>query len=139
MYQRTIRSLVAIIVIFGHVVILCVGIFLGISQSLVATDAMQVFLTSSPILAITAVSALFYIMNNETVGRRGKKISTTFAFVVVVLPIVLISLILVLLYLSYIQIDGFGPDALKITLGAVETVFGLFLGGISKTLFENNL
>lgn len=135
MYESSVRNLVAVIVIFGHLLVFGIGLSLGIFRVLVGTDAIQILLMASPVLATTALAALTHILATGTDRRRGKKTIFIFSLFAISIPTILIFVILGLFFAFYAQIDGFGSTELKIAVGAVETTFGAFLGAVSTRLF----
>jgi hypothetical protein len=135
MYQSQLRSTVAVLVLVGHLVVFLVGLLLGVFGPLHGVDVAQTLMMASPVLGATAMSGLTYVLANERRGTKGIKVSHVFAFVVIFLPVVLLASILLIFYFVYIQVPGFGPDNMKISLGAIETIFGGYLGAISTRLF----
>ena len=131
-----VRNSVAAIAIFGHISVFAVALSLGIFSILRGVDALQTLLMASPVLAVIALSAFSRIM--ESGHDADEQVSTLYAIVCIVFPVLLIAAIMALFYLFYMQLDGFGLDQLKVSLGAVETFFGVYVGGISKTLFGDN-
>lgn len=135
MYQGQIRVIVAAIILGGHFLVFFAGLLLGVFGPLLGTDAVQTVLMASPVLGVTATSALMFALRGEVGIRRGRKVTALFAFVTIFFPSALILCIFVIFYAVYVQISGFGPDQMKIALGGIETFFGVFLGAISDTLF----
>ncbi|QND55654.1 hypothetical protein [Mesorhizobium huakuii] len=131
----TLRTVVSVVAIFGHLFVFLVGIALGVFSLLSGVDAMQTLLMASPVLAVIAFGAFSNVIANRTGQPAPEKVSGTFALLCVAFPVILISLVLVLFWLFYQQLDHFGPDQLKIALGGVETFFGVYIGMISKSLF----
>lgn len=139
---NTVRTCVAVVVIFGHLFVFVVGLSIGVFALLSGVDAIQTILMASPVLSATALAAFSYILaeaNDERIHkiRANRKVSGVFAAVTIVFPVFLLSGILVLFFIFWVQIDGFGSEQLKISLGALETFFGVYLGAISRTLFGN--
>jgi len=122
-------------VIFGHLAVFAVALSLGIFSLLQGVDALQTLLMASPILAVIALTAFTYILDNQESVADDSKVSGLFAVLCIAFPLILICAILALFYFFYLQLNKFGPDQLKIALGGVETFFGVFIGSISKTLF----
>jgi hypothetical protein len=135
MYQGQIRVIVAVIILGGHFLVFFCGLLLGVFGPLLGTDAVQTVLMASPVLAATATSALMFALRGEVGIRRGRKVTGLFAFVTIFFPSALILCIFVVFYALYVEVNGFGPDQMKIALGGIETFFGVFLGAISDTLF----
>lgn len=136
MRQLDIRIAVALIVLFGHLLVFLFGfIFIGVLSASFNSDTLQVILMASPVLAATAIAALKYILGEETTRARGALVSRAFAFTVIAVPVLLIALIFLLFLITYYRLNGFGIDALKVSLGTVETCFAAFLTSISKKLF----
>jgi heme/copper-type cytochrome/quinol oxidase subunit 2 len=133
--KNIVRSAVAVIVIFGHLGVFVVALALGTFSILRGFDALQTLLMASPILAVVALAAFTFIIDSQNEKDDTSRVSTLYAILCIVFPIILIGLILTLFYLFYLQLDGFGPEQLKVTLGGIETFFGVFLGAISKALF----
>jgi len=135
MYQGTIRVLVACIILGGHFLVFFAGLLLGIFGPLLGVDVVQTILMASPVLGVTASSALMFAMRGQTEIDRGEKVTTLFSTVTLFFPIALLVCIAVVFVAISRQVNGFGPDQLKISLGAIETFFGIFLGTIAQTLF----
>lgn len=135
MSKQLVRNIVSIITIFGHLIVFIAALSLGIFSLLGGIDATQTLLMASPILAVTALAAFTHVLDNPEPASDQGKVSALYATLCIVFPIVLIAIIMVLFYLFYVQLDRFGPDQLKISLGAVETFFGAFIGAISRALF----
>jgi hypothetical protein len=135
--RSVVRNLVAIIVIFGHLIVFIVALSLGIFSLLRGLDAIQTIMMASPILAVISTAAFTYVIDDYGASKDDVKVSWIYALLCIVFPVILIAVVLVLFYLFYLQLDHFGPDQLKVTLGAVETFFGIFLGSISKSLFSS--
>ena len=135
MYQGHIRTTVAAIILGGHLLVFVAGIALGLFGPLRGTDLVQVVLTASPILAVTATAAIRYVLDNQSGIARGERTTALFSIVVITFPSVLIGCIFFLFWALYKQMQGFGPNELKIGLGAIETFFGGFIGLISDKLF----
>jgi hypothetical protein len=135
MYQGQVRILVAVIILGGHFLVFFAGLLLGIFGPLLGSDAVQTVLMASPILGVTATSALMFALRGETEIAQGSKVTAIFGFVTVFFQTALILCVFIVFYAVYKQISGFGPEQMKIALGAIETFFGVFLGAISETLF----
>jgi hypothetical protein len=135
MYQGQIRGSVALIVLFGHFLVFLFGLLLGIFGPLGGVDVTQTLLMASPVLGVIATAALSWVMRGELGIEKGGKVSAVFASVVLFFPISLIGSIFIIFYAVYKQVSGFGPDEMKIALGGIETFFGVYIGGISDTLF----
>jgi len=135
MYQSQIRGSVALLVLVGHVVVFLIGMLLGIFGPLRGVDVVQTLMMACPVLGVTAMSALTYVLANESEPDRGAKVSAIFSFVVLLFPSALLASIVLIFYFVYIQVEGFGPENMKISLGAIETIFGAYLGAISTKLF----
>jgi hypothetical protein len=133
--QSQIRTTVAVIILAGHFSVFLVGLLLGVFGPLGGTDAVQTLLMASPVLGVTATSALRFALRDEPQIADTKKVSGLFAFVTIFFPFALIACIAVVFAAVYKEVSGFGPDQMKITLGGIETFFGVFLGAISDTLF----
>ncbi|MBW9070630.1 hypothetical protein [Agrobacterium pusense] len=135
MTKRQLTGWVAAIIVFGHFFVFMIGLLVGVFGLMSGVDALQTVLMASPVLASTAIAAFSHILARK--ARAGLTIAeddmvVLFCFAI---PVMLILSLCGIFWLFYLQIDGFGPDQLKITLGALETVFGAFLGAISKRLF----
>ena len=135
MRRSQIRTTVAVIVLAGHFLVFLVGLLLGVFGPLGGADAVQTLLMASPILGVTATSALRFALRDEPQVADTKKVSGLFAFVTIFFPFSLIACIAVVFAAVYKEVSGFGPDQMKIALGGIETFFGVFLGAISDTLF----
>src|SRR5262245_41923150 len=110
MYQGQIRVIVALIILCGHFLVFFFGLLLGVFGPLLGTDAVQTVLMASPVLGVTATSALMFALRGEVGIRRGRKVTGLFAFVTIFFPSALILCIFVIFYAVYIQLSGFGPD-----------------------------
>lgn len=138
MSVATVKSWVACIVIFGHLLVFIFGTALGILSLLSGIDAIQTILIACPVLSTTAFAAFGHVMSEMDEApheRANRNVSKLFTIIVLVFPTALLLAILSLFFLFWAQLDGFGPDQLKIALGALETFFGVYLGAISKKLF----
>jgi hypothetical protein len=133
--KSTVRNSVVIITIFGHLAVFSVALALGVFSILRGTDAIQTLLMASPILGVIALAAFTYVISTQGIDNDVTEVSDLYAILCVTFPSVLILAILALFYLFYLQLDHFGPDQLKITLGGVETFFGVYVGAISRELF----
>lgn len=135
--QATLRSVVAAIVVLGHIFLfLYAFFFLGLFGPLYAEDAMQVVLMSTPVIGATATSALNYVIANEVRSAKGKLVSPLFALFCIAIPSILMLCIFVLYMLAASSTSQFGLTDLKLGLGVLETFFGVFVGAISKKLFS---
>jgi hypothetical protein len=108
---------------------------LGVFSLLNGIDAMQTLLMASPVLSATSLAAFSFILDSSVTSEDIRKVNLFFSIVVIFFPLLLLVAIVSILYLFWIQIDGFGPDQLKISLGGIETFFGVFLGAIARSLF----
>jgi hypothetical protein len=135
MYQGQIRVIVAIIILGGHFLVFFFGLLLGVFGPLIGADAVQTVLMASPVLAVTATAALMFALRGEVGIHRGRKVTGLFVFVTIFFPTALIACVFVVFYALYVELNGFGPEQMKIALGGIETFFGVFLGAISDTLF----
>jgi hypothetical protein len=135
MYQGQIRTVVALIILLGHFFVFFFGLLLGVLGPLLGSDALQTVLMASPVLAVTATAALKFALSGEGGIEKGIRVSGLFAFVTTFFPIALIVCIFIIFFAVYRQTPGFGPDEMKISLGGIETFFGVFLGAISDKLF----
>lgn len=135
MYQRQIRVAVALIIIIAHAFIFLAGLLLGIFGSLTGTETLQVILIGSPILTTTAAAAIAFALRSETETDRGARVSNLFAIVVLFVPLIFVAFMCIAFLANYYQVNGFGPEQLKIALAGIETSFGAFLGAISNALF----
>jgi hypothetical protein len=131
----TIRTTVAGVILLGHFFVFVAGLGLGLFGPLRGTELVQTVLIASPILAVTATAAIRFILDGQYGRAKGRKVALPFAILVTAFPTALILCIFCLFYASFIQIEGFGPNELKVALGAVETFFGAFIGLISDRLF----
>ena len=91
--------------------------------------------TAPGAVAVTATAALMFALRGEVGIHRGRKVTGLFAFVTIFFPTALIACVFVVFYALYVELNGFGPEQMKIALGGIETFFGVFLGAISDTLF----
>lgn len=135
MTQGAIRNLVAALILGGHLSIFICALLLGLVGPLKGTDLVQVVLIGSPILCVTAGAALRFVLEGHSDVWKGSSVTATFASVVILIPSALIASVLVMFYAIFKQINGFGPNELKVGLGAIETFFGIFIGMISDKLF----
>jgi hypothetical protein len=135
-YQGQIRTTVAVIVLGGHFLVFLCGLLLGVFGPLLGTDAMQTVLMATPVLGTTASAALIFALKGELKISHGAKVTGLFAFVTLFFPCALLLCIFIVFYAVYVQIPGFGPEQMKISVGGIETFFGVFLGAISDTLFK---
>ncbi len=138
MYQRQVRVAVAFIVIIGHFLVFLIAMSFGLLNVILDQDAFEILLMASPVLAATALAGLLYILDNETNRRKGKKVAKSFSILVLSIQTLLIVVLLIIFLAFIFQFRDFGPDQLKIALGATETFFGGYLGAISKKLFSEN-
>lgn len=125
----------ALVILLGHLAVFLAGLMLGIFGPLAGTDVIQIIVMTLPVLGATAFAALNYVLENEKGVARAYKVSAGFTFVVLLFPICLLSAVFAIFYFVYVQIPGFGPDNMKVSLGGVETMFGSYLGAISSKLF----
>jgi hypothetical protein len=138
MYQSQVRVVVALIVIVGHFLVFAAALSFGLLQVLFSQDAFEILLMASPVLSATGLAALLYILENETNHAKGKKVTHSFSIIVIVVPTLLILVLASIFAALLFQFRNFGPDQLKIALGATETFFGAYLGAISKKLFSSD-
>lgn len=128
--------LVALIVIFGHLIVFFAGfMLLGVMTQELSTDFLQIVLMGSPVLAATSIAAVKYVLVTETEVVRGDIVNLTFTTIVVAIPLLLIAAILALFLVTYYRFEGFDLDKLKISVGVVETAFAAFMTAISDRLF----
>jgi hypothetical protein len=130
-----VRNTVAVISIFGHLFVFGVALSLGVMSLLQGSDAIQTLLMASPVLSVIALSAFTHVLDTQVGDDDVSRVSALFAVICIIFPSILIISIMIVFYLFYSQLDGFGPDQLKIVIGAIETFFGVFVGSISKSLF----
>ena len=136
MYENQVRATASLAILLGHILIVLTGLgLLVLFGPFSGSDGVQLVLMASPILAITSISSLKYILRTGTSHRKGKKTNRLFSSIVIGLPVLLIAVVLALFVLAFVGRGGLGIDGLKLTLGAVETLFGGYLGLISESLF----
>jgi hypothetical protein len=135
MHQRRLRAIVATIILVGHFLVFAFGLFLGIFGPLTGADAIQTLLMASPVLGVVAGSVLTFSLRTGTRRARGPKMNGLFSFVAIFFPSMLIGCIFIVFMAVYKQLDGFGPDEMRIALGGIELFFGIYLGAISEALF----
>jgi len=135
MTRSKLAALVAIIVFFGHVVVLSTGALIGILGLMSGSDTIQTVLMASPVLASTAAAAISHIMTRRRSRGRQPVEEPIVVFFCLAIPLIIVFMILCVFWLYYIQIDGFSVQYLKIFLGGLETGFGAFLGFVSKKLY----
>lgn len=135
MRQGQIRVAVAAIILFGHLLVFVFGLSIGLFGPLSQPDAIQTILMASPVLGLSAASALTFTLRGEAGIAKGRRVTGLFSAVVLIFPISLILSIFAIFAAFVLQLNGFGPQQMKISLGGVETFFGIFLGSISQTLF----
>jgi hypothetical protein len=138
MRRSTLTGCVALLIIFGHIGVFFAALLVGTFQLMTGTDALQTLLTASPVLASTAVAALSHMMGRDYQHPDPSREDPFVVILCLSIPALLLSSIFLIFLLFYFQINGFGPDKLKISLGALEAAFGAFLGAISKKLFSSN-
>ena len=130
------RNLVAAIVVIGHFLVFMAACLLYIFGPLSGGELANVLLMASPVLAVTAASAVRSIMDADDarVGRR-RKASRTFVLFSCLIPTCFTAAILVGFWACYVGSGGVGPEQLTIYLGTLEVAFGAYIGAISDRIF----
>lgn len=130
------RTIVALIIILGHLGVFAGGLTVGL-LALENSDALQTILIASPVLAVTAASAVRFVLSDESNAPSvpTKKAGFAFSIITIFFPIALLIAIAIVFWATYRKFNGFGPDNMKVTLGGIETFFGAYLGAISDKLF----
>lgn len=136
MTGSSVRSAVSIITLVGHIAVFFAGMLLGVFGPLRGIDVLQTVLMATPVVGATAMSSLTYVLANETPLQGDQpRVSSLFAFIVLLFPLCMLAAIFMIFYFVYVQVSGFGPEQMKVSLGGIETVFGGYLGVISTKLF----
>ncbi|MGR9206328.1 hypothetical protein ACU8OG_20700 [Rhizobium leguminosarum] len=137
MTQNTLRTVVSLIVIFGHLLVFFAGAVMGAFVFTLSSDAIQTVLMASPVLGVTAASSMRYIFSDQALESDAttRPLPMVRCVIAIAFPISLLIAVFLILCTQVIQLDNFGPDKMKIYLGAVETFFGIYLGLISDSLF----
>ncbi|MBD8662702.1 hypothetical protein IFT59_05500 [Rhizobium sp. CFBP 8752] len=135
MRKAVLTGSVALVIIFGHLGVFFTGLLVGVFRLMIGSDALQTLLMASPVLASTAVAALTHMLTKDAQSADRANEDPFVVVLCLSIPLLLLSAIFLIFILFYWQVDGFGPDQLKLTLGALESAFGAFLGAISKKLF----
>jgi hypothetical protein len=126
---------IASLVVYGHVLLFVYGLMVMLVSGYDRVDTFQMILMGSPLLAVIALSAFRFMAalptndTSETADQSWVAMST-----------IVTALFLFALFATY-SMAMFNTSAdsstLKIIVGAIETVFGGYLGVNRDTLFPD--
>lgn len=135
MRKATVAAIVAAIILGGHFLVFLFGLMQGVLGSLEGPELWETLLITSPVLSVTAASALTHLLRSQHEVDREEVVTRSFAIISIVVPVVLLLCITIVFTALYRQAAGFDPTDARIALGSIETFLGAFLGAVSDRLF----
>lgn len=127
----------AIVIVVGHILLFMYGLAVAAFGKFSITNATQMILMGSPLLVLVALAAFRFVVgglvtvDDETLPQVDSASSKLIMFVAIAF--------LLALFVAYSMALFQGPtvsaDALKISVGVIETALGGYLGIIKDSLF----
>ena len=138
MTERRLKDVVGATVLIAHfgILLLALGLFLakGFDQA-EFTTALGIM---APMLAALTGLALTYILANKhrsRVGIGGKQVSSLYAFFALFIPFLFLIAMAGLLLLKVYNLAFSSFEEFKLSLVAMETIFGAYTGKVMASLF----
>lgn len=142
MKLKSIREIVAIVLIFGHLIAIGLVFFKLKDYFRDISDRLEFVFILAPITGLYAVAALKYILRSPEKTSDDAvsniKVSSSFALTTTSIPIVFTAFILYTLYTYPFGVAN-DPKSLRMTISAVEAGIGILLGLVAETLFSVDL
>jgi hypothetical protein len=135
MTELRLARILAMIVVYGHILLFVYGFVIWQFGTLEGTETIQLILMGSPLLALVAVAAFDFVMHAQVSDSSplADSIKTQMAIVVT-------GGFLAMLFFAY-TITLFNTQitasAIKLLVGSVETAFGAYIGIIKDTFFPS--
>jgi len=127
---------IAKVLLYGHLALFSFGLILVPAfGKLDYIDIFQVFLMGFPMLAVVSLAGFDHVMGERKAPGRGKKVDADVAQMASVVCYSAIAISFVVYLLPIFEIAGMTKDVLKIIIGLVESVLGVYLGKIRDHLF----
>ncbi|RYG89321.1 hypothetical protein EU803_17765 [Loktanella sp. IMCC34160] len=136
MYERQFRFRIAQILIYGHLGLFLFGlIMVPLFGKFEVIDTVHVLLMGFPMLGATALAAFDEMLRNRGSKSRGKMVPVEVVRITQFVCLISIGGSFFVYLLPMIEIPGLTVDWLKVIIGALETVLGVYLGRIRDHLF----
>src|SRR5450631_4506446 len=79
MFQGQLRTLVAAVILGGHLIVFFSALLLGVFGPMGGLDVLQTILMTSPVLGATALTALLFVMRGQVFIATGQRVTLIFA------------------------------------------------------------
>ncbi|MBX3575655.1 MAG: hypothetical protein KF723_00500 [Rhizobiaceae bacterium] len=138
MRRTVVRDIAAATLVFGHITaIVLVFVFLHDYFRLIQ-EKIEIVLILSPITGVFAVAALKNVMSEPAPRELQDAVGVSFTMFSIGIPAVFIVFICYII-VSYPFGIADSPQALRITLSAVEVALGALVGIVAEKLFSGNI
>lgn len=137
MTEGTIKSLVGVGVVLGYLGIVVLTIILYFFGGFLFDELTTIIALIVPMFGIYCSAIIKYITTNR--GAKRKKtieITRVYALISVIFPSVFIFSLGVIIVLKACNLAFSNFDQFKMTLGLLQTAFGVYMGLILAEMFE---
>lgn len=138
MYEKTLRQIIAGLLIFGHLITFCLLVLLWQMGGFLFDEMITVFAIMTPLFAAYTGIAIGYIFRTANSRKRGKKWNTLAVAVALIFPVVfLVCTNGILFAKAFNSMSDF--DNVVRSFGVIETGFAGYVGQIvNKLLADKN-
>lgn len=126
------KSQIAVVIFFGHVSLLIIAFFVYVYGHMDRDEVVQSLLMGSPLLAVTGPAALASINKRKPTQKSIQVTAHPLNLYICVIFVIM----LFVCYLFGLFPLGLHSNDIKITIGIIETIFGLYIGVINETVIR---
>ena len=136
MTELSLSRRLSMMLVFGHIALFFFGLLVAAFGRLELTDAVQMILMGSPLLAVIALSGFIHMMTNMTIPPDDPTVDLSVArFLQFVVSTFIVALFIVYSMGLFRTEHILNADSIKILVGSVETVLGGYIASIKDRLF----
>lgn len=137
MYEKKLKSLVALLIVVGHVGVFAFLVILWQMGGYTVNQVVTLSAIIAPLFAAFTSSSIDFLIDTSTDRRRGSRWAVAPTMVVVLFPICFFIAISGALYSKALSAGGIQKfDDLVRIIGVIEASFAVYLGQITKRLFK---
>ena len=137
MNEIELRNRLGIFLIVAHFGILLLIIAFWLHGGFLVDEMTTAIAIIAPFFAAYTTAILRYIIDSKHhVAARGRDVTPVFAFMAFMIPSLFIALVAAAVVMKAFNIGLTSFEDFKILLGAAETIFGVYVGQLIFSLFE---
>jgi hypothetical protein len=123
------------VVVYGHVLLFIYGFFIWQFGTLDGSEAAQLILMGSPLLALVATAAFDFVMRGQ-VGDDSPTADPTKVQMALVVTGGFVAMLFVAYTITLFNTSITAPT-IKLLVGSIETGFGAYIGIVKDTFFPS--